>query len=217
MSKSVIISCLMLMTTVSYSREKTRELFSPDEKISCKIWLDENLAEKGILYYSINVQGKEVILPSTFQMTTNEVDYSSGFSIKKVERRSVQQNYTNKLGELSDVPDNYNELKVFLIKDENRLNFVCRVYNEGVAFAYEIPESGNSDSVTILDEYFSFRFKDDYPCWATYRAQDKYIKVPLSQIKDGCERPLVVENDSNLMVALAEAQLVDFARMKFGS
>jgi alpha-glucosidase len=220
MSKSilnvcVIISCLML-TTVSCSREKTHELFSPDEKISCKIWLDENEAGKGMIYYSINARGKEVILPSKFQLTTNEVIYASGFSVKKVERRSVQQNWTNKLGELSDVPDNYNELKIFLSKDENRLNFVCRVYNEGVAFAYEIPEFGNMDSVTIMDEYFSFRFKDDYPCWATYRAQDKYNKVPLSQIKDGCERPLVVENDSNLMVALAEAQLVDFARMKFG-
>ena len=221
MNKSIIntcyfFSCILFIMTVSCSREKTHELSSPDDKISCKMWLSETGPEKGMLFYSINAHGKEVILPSKFQLSTNKEVYSKEFSIIKAERRSVQQNWNNKLGELSDVPDHYNELKLYLTKENNHLNFICRVYNEGVAFAYEIPGSRTRDSVTIMDEYFSFRFKDDYSSWATYRAQDKYSKVPLSQIKDGCERPLVVENDTNLMVALAEARLVDFARMKYG-
>jgi alpha-glucosidase len=52
-------------------------------------------------------------------------------------------------------------------------------------------------------------------CWATYSAQGTYAKVPLSQVKPGCERPLTVEVASNLFAALGEAALVDSARMKF--
>jgi alpha-glucosidase len=37
----------------------------------------------------------------------------------------------------------------------------------------------------------------------------------LSKIEKGCERPLVIEVDTNLIIALAEAKLVDYARMKF--
>ena len=37
----------------------------------------------------------------------------------------------------------------------------------------------------------------------------------LSKIEPGCERPLVIEYDSTLTIALAEAKLVDYARMKF--
>jgi alpha-glucosidase len=37
----------------------------------------------------------------------------------------------------------------------------------------------------------------------------------LSRIEKGCERPLVIEYDSTLTIALAEAKLVDYARMKF--
>jgi alpha-glucosidase len=39
--------------------------------------------------------------------------------------------------------------------------------------------------------------------------------VPLSKIDKGCERPLVIEPDSTLTLALGEASLVDFPRMKF--
>jgi alpha-glucosidase len=39
--------------------------------------------------------------------------------------------------------------------------------------------------------------------------------VPLSGIKPGCERPLTIQVDGDTFIALAEARLVDYARMKF--
>lgn len=45
----------------------------------------------------------------------------------------------------------------------------------------------------------------------TFRA---YAEVPLSQIKPGCERPLTVRVADDLYAAVAEARLVDYARMK---
>jgi alpha-glucosidase len=39
--------------------------------------------------------------------------------------------------------------------------------------------------------------------------------VPLSRIEKGCERPLVVEYDTTQIIALGEAKLIDYARMKF--
>jgi alpha-glucosidase len=38
--------------------------------------------------------------------------------------------------------------------------------------------------------------------------------VPISQIKRGCERPLVVQMADDMYAAIAEARLVDYARMK---
>ncbi|MBW6501017.1 MAG: glycoside hydrolase family 97 N-terminal domain-containing protein, partial [Bacteroidales bacterium] len=98
---------------------------------------------------------------------------------------------------------------------ENRLNLICRVYNEGAAFAWEIPGQQGLESVVIADENISFRFPADYMAWSAPRAQAQYSHVPLSRIEKGCERPLVIEYDTTLVVALAEAKLVDFARMKF--
>ncbi len=207
--------CSLLLSMVSCSGIQTQEVQSPDGKISCKIWSDQSGPDKGIVHYSINDGMKEVILPSSFQLTTTSLVYGKGFSIEKAEKETVDKKWKNNFGERKEIQDDYQQLKLFLAKGNNRINFICRVYNEGVAFSYEIPEEEGKDSVIITDEDFSFRFKDDFPAWATYKAQGKYEKVPLSKIKNGCERPFVIECDSNLTVALAEAKLVDFARMKF--
>ena len=71
------------------------------------------------------------------------------------------------------------------------------------------------DSVTITGEKITFNFPSDHYAWSAARAQAQYSSVPLSQIANGCERPLVIEIDTNIIIALAEAKLVDYSRMKF--
>ena len=46
-------------------------------------------------------------------------------------------------------------------------------------------------------------------------AQGEYKKIPLSQIESGIERPLLIEISDTLKIALAEPNLVDFARLSF--
>lgn len=55
----------------------------------------------------------------------------------------------------------------------------------------------------------------EHKVWATYAGQGRYERIRLSEVKAGCERPLVVEVADDLYAALAEARLVDYARMKF--
>jgi alpha-glucosidase len=90
-----------------------------------------------------------------------------------------------------------------------------RVYDEGVAMAYTVPRQPGLDRVRITAERTEFRFAGDYPAWATYKGQGVYQRVPLSEIQPGCERPLVIEMAGDRYAALAEAKLVDYARMKF--
>jgi alpha-glucosidase len=42
-----------------------------------------------------------------------------------------------------------------------------------------------------------------------------YTNIPVNQIRPGCERPLLFRGADDCYAALAEARLVDFARMKF--
>lgn len=211
-----LLSALFFVIFQGCDQPKNYEVTSPDGSIRCKMWVNTGSSGGGMISYSVTGGEKEIILPSSFQLTTADVRFDGHFTVESTEEKTADREWENHFGELKRVPDHYKQLKLFLANDDIKLNFICRVYNEGVAFAYEIPGAGNRDSVMITDEYFSFRFNDDYPCWATYKAQAVYEKVPLSEIKDGCERPLVIECDSNLTVALAEARLVDFARMKFG-
>jgi alpha-glucosidase len=136
----------------------------------------------------------------------------------KVEKEHYQNSWINDFGERKVIPDNYTQVKIFLESNGLKLNFIFRAYNEGIAFLYEFPElpgNNRAENIIITDEEIGYRFPSDYPAWSAPRAQAQYTKVPISEINEGCERPLVIEIDSALIIALTEAKLVNYARMKY--
>lgn len=101
-------------------------------------------------------------------------------------------------GERSTIRDHYRQVVVELkeTKPPHRLlRLTFRVYNEGAALCYTLPQQPGLERVNVLRENTEFRFSADSPAWATYMAQGDYAQVPVSKIKRGCERPLVVEVD----------------------
>ncbi len=133
----------------------------------------------------------------------------------KSETSSIRLTWENQFGEKCVIPDNYNQARVYLESKGIMVTLIIRVYNEGAAFAYEFPPQQGIDSLYLDDENILFTFKADHLAWSAPRAQALYSHVPLSAIDKGCERPLVIEIDSSYIIALAEAGLVDYARMKF--
>jgi alpha-glucosidase len=109
------------------------------------------------------------------------------------------------------VPENYDES---VVEYGGLMKIIFRAYDEGIAFCYEF-ETKENVPTTLKRELTEFAFDDDYPCWAVYSAQGIYEQVPLSKVKKGCERPLLVEVPDGPAISIGEARLVDFARMKF--
>ena len=179
-------------------------------------------SNKNTLTFSISRDNKIVISPSEIEIISKEIDFSTPFTIINAEERTVENEWTTKFGERNLIPDNYNQLIVYLESTSAKLNLICRAYNEGIAFAYEIPQQNNLKKIIIDDEEISYNFLKDYNVWSTpkrgknvHTAQGKYRKIPLSQLEEGCERPLVVEIANDLTIALAEAAMVDYARLSF--
>lgn len=175
----------------------------------------------GRVSFSVKYNNQVVLLPSTLELISNEMDFSGNLSILKVENSTVNNEWNSKFGELSSIPDNYNLLKVFMKLGDSKLNIVCRAYNEGIAFSYEVPEQNNIIEIGLA-ENIHYNFKEDYKVWSTPKrgprvltAQGEYKHIPLSQLEKGCERPLVIDINDSLKIALAEAKLVDYARLSF--
>jgi alpha-glucosidase len=190
-------------------------LKSPDGNFSFIINTEPCENNLSIASFSLAAGNRELLLPSSVELRLNEINLSKKLKLIRTESVSFDTIWMNSFGERREIPDIYNQVKIFLENDEIKVNLICRAYNEGVAFAYEFPRQEGRDSVLITDEKILFRFPDNYTAWSASRAQARYSQVPLSKIEPGCERPLVVEYDSSLTIALAEAKLVDFARMKF--
>jgi len=96
-----------------------------------------------------------------------------------------------------------------------KMNLEIRIYNEGVAFRYFIPENTNGLFMHIVGEQTQFTLPEGTLAYYERWAQGPYSVLPLKNWTDECERPLTLKLTNGLTVALAEAQMIDYARGKF--
>ncbi|MGE4569216.1 MAG: glycoside hydrolase family 97 catalytic domain-containing protein [Bacteroidales bacterium] len=210
------LSLLFLLLFAGCAASGVHSVTSPNGELVCRIEAGTKGVADAIYAYSVTYKGQVVVAPSTFRLEAEGVDFAGPFTVENTELESVTSRWHNRFGQQDSIPDNYTQLTLFLSRGTEKLRVICRAYNEGVAFAYQVTAAGTRDSLTIIREAMNFALAPADSCWATYTAQGIYNKIPVGQIKDGCERPLVVESAGGITMALAEAQLVDFARMKFG-
>ncbi|WP_372743972.1 glycoside hydrolase family 97 N-terminal domain-containing protein [Lutibacter sp.] len=208
----------MAVHLIACEKSEIIEVKSPDQTKSF------NLIKQGDsnnITFSIKYNDQTVVLPSTLELISNQLDFSGNVEVLNVESTTVNSQWESKFSELSPIPDNYNQVKIYLKQGNAKLNLIARAYNEGVAFAYEIPEQNNIVKLK-LSENIHYNFTKDYLVWSTPKrgkgvltAQGEYKKNPLTQLQEGCERPLVIEVADSIKIALAEARLVDFARLSY--
>ena len=187
---------------------------SPDKALRATL----GLSSEGSLTYRVDYKGKPVILASKLGFTTEDkADLTSGYSFVSEARSSVNQTWKPPFGERTQVTDAYQALTAtYRIKGASdlTLSLECRAYNEGFAFRYAFPKQARTQ-LDIAKENTEFVFTGDHRTWPVYAAQGTYKPALLSEIKDGAERPLTVEVADGPVVAIGEAGLFTFARMKF--
>jgi alpha-glucosidase len=224
---SVKITFFLLVCSVlifAFNEDNELIVKSPDGQKSFSFSTEISSDKKNNISFSVKYQDHVVILPSSFELLSEDIDFSAPFSIVKVDKSSVQNEWTTHLAERSLIPDNYNQLKIYMESSSAKLNFICRAYNQGVAFAYEIPEQHNLKQICLEDELINYQFADNHMVWSTperqpgkLTAQGEYRNIPLKKLKKGCERPLVIDIAEDIKIALAEAALVDYARLSFNA
>jgi alpha-glucosidase len=206
----VLISFLLLF---SCSKKIEIAAFSPDGKTEVQIAVDDSSQ----IIYSVYFEDTVIIQPSKlgFQQEGEPV-LGQNFEIVHTEKSSVDQVWQPVYGERSEVKDHYNQMKIRFRETgspQREMEMTFRVYNEGVAFNYTFLPQPGKNTITLEKELTEFRLPENYPAWVSDRAQSEYRKVRVGEIEQPAERPLVIEAGS-LYLALGEAKLIDFSRMK---
>ncbi len=173
----------------------------------------------GVPYYNVNHNNEPVILPSWLGFVFS--DYTSlanEFEIGKVERESVDYTWTQPWGEVKEIRDNYNLMKITLKHSSGKfLDVYFRAYDDGIAFRYEIPEQEGFDKIEIADEVTEFKLAGDHEAWwipayAWNRYEYLFQKDKISNL-DTLHTPLTIETKDGLYISIHEAALTDYSSM----
>lgn len=220
----------LLLVVFGVSPVGAEALRSPDGRVAVSFQIADHEGDKACLVYQVTYKGRAVLAPSRLAIEQDGTLLGRDLEIVRQTGSAEDSTWRPVYGERSAVRDHYRQCVVELRETSGRnrsLEVTFRAYNEGIAFCFALPFTKPRPGVappapdvpapqaTINRERIEFRFTADHPCWAVYSAQGLYARVPLSKVKPGCERPLVVELGEAGYAALAEARLVDHARMKF--
>jgi alpha-glucosidase len=230
------LSCLLILLLMFGSIGSAQQVIikSPDRNLVFTFSLENAVKESGCLFYSLSYKDKNVILKSRLGIITKDLpDWTNNFTFVNSTEKSVDERWVAVYGERKNIRNYYNECSVNLLKEADtnrRFRINIRVYNEGAAFSYFFPENYATAILNIADEKNEFTFEDGAKAYVTPFAQEHYHLTPL---KDWTyenlseplyarrfpvyesERPLTLILKNGLFVSLAEAECINYSRMKF--
>ena len=195
---------------------------SPDETIEVSI------GTSGPLTYSVRIDGQSVIVPSKLGLKLNNgTQFGQKVELVKATHQSSDSTWQNPLGKRRVVRDQHNQLHLLLREQSAEgatFEIVFRVFNDGVAFRYELLSQPGMRSFVLQQELSEFAFPADFTCYAGEQEKGfvgpqewEYSRRRLSDIKPASVigLPLLVETPA-AWVAIAEADLLDWAGMWIG-
>ncbi|MDH5385280.1 MAG: glycoside hydrolase family 97 protein [Candidatus Aminicenantes bacterium] len=185
------------------------EVYSPDQNIKLKIEIKEKI------YYSVVHKSREILTSSPLSMTIrNQGVLGQNPVLEDVSQRSINQEIHPVVRVKSAViNDNFNEKT---LKFKGNYSLVFRVYDDGVAYRFE---TSFEEDIDILSEEVVFQFADDnnvyFPLEESFFTHQErvYKYLPLSQISEYemCYTPALIDIQDGPKVAIAEADLEDYA------
>lgn len=203
---------LLSILLKSCTTQDHHDVTSPDGNFRFELHIENSQP-----FYRAYFNNKEIIGKSSlgFKFSGKE-NTSHKVTIKTVKESKVDNNWKPVYGERNHYPEQYHQTIVSFSSNNPDMPIFqlnIRAYNEGIAFRYEFE---NTAQTTIEAELTEFALPADSEVWVSTSAQGEITKRKISELNNTpVERPLLAQLNDSLFVALGEAALIDFARMKF--
>lgn len=136
-----LLFLIIFFTSIEYCElysQSVNTISSPDSKIKITVTLNNQQ-----LKYNVSKEGNEIVSLSPLGIKTSKEDFSNGLNQISSSTKSINESYSLPSGKKSVYINNYNELTIQLKKNSSDIQVVFRVYNDGIAYRYNIPGKGN--------------------------------------------------------------------------
>ena len=197
--------------------EYEKDFVSPNGRIVLKVKL-----KLGQLLYSVYRDGKIIVRDSHLGMKLRDDDpLLNGLMVVRVMEKSLDDTYELPWGEQRLVRNNYKEVALYLSETsgEKRLFTVrFRVFDEGVAFRYEIPPQPEFQKIVIIEELTEFNVDPNsyawhIPAYQPDRYEYNYERNTLSELDHSVHTPLTMHLPSGYYISVHEAALYNYGSM----
>ena len=175
--------------------------------------------------YQVTFGGKTLVEESELTLTFRETGlFGPNLTVGKPTTRLIDEPYTLVVGKAKTVRNHCREAVIPLSERggaKRQINLVVRVFNDGLGIRYQFPKQPGWTSYTLTNENTSFRLAGNplvralFLPSSTTSHEGPYTTIRLDAIKADTllDMPALVEFPDKTFLAIAEANLVDYAGM----
>lgn len=227
--KKITLLFSLFLCTVS----QAQTVQSPSKEIALEFRLVD-----GKPAYWVTYKGIEVVRESFLGLALkDDVALDGGFIQRNAVAASTDEQWNPVLGEEATIRNHYNQQTISLLqqKTNRKFNIVFRVFDEGVAFRYEIPKQKELNYFTVSDELTQFNLTGDHKTFwlpGDFDSQEYVfnetdfsgIDTDKLNLNNGIavksiggkytvQTPLMMKSKNNLYLNIFEAAVVDYPVM----
>jgi len=197
--------------------ELDREIVSPNQRVKCRFILKNNQ-----VFYAVTKDGKTVVNYSRLTLfLCGEEPLADKLRAVRVVKKSHDETFEMLWGEQHFIRDHYEEAAFYITESAGAHRIFTirfRVYDEGVAFRYEIPAQPKFRQVTIKDEYSEFNIDLNsvawqIPAYQPDRYEYNYEKCLVGSLVHSVHTPLTMRTPTGYYLSIHEAALYDYGSM----
>lgn len=197
--------------------EYSKDVFSPNGRVVCQF-----LVKAGRACYVVKKDGKMVLRKSFLGMAIrDDKPLMENLAFIRVHERSYDSTWESIVGEQRLIQNKYNEAAFYLTEaEENGRIFTVRirVFDEGVAFRYEVPPQPRFQRLIIEDELTEFNvdansYAWQIPAYQPDRYEYNYERWSVGAIKNAVHTPLTIETPLSDFISIHEAALYNYGAM----
>ncbi len=211
MKKNIFLSTTLLLVTFQFNlKAQIYHLNSPDKQLSAVIEITDDKK----LTYRLSYKGTPVLENSRLGYR-----FQNGEEFPNKEWKLVQEKYSKEnnkwypiWGKRAVVPEKYNQLQLLLKNEQNKnqateqILFECRLYNEGLAFRYNIMEGRE---VKANCELTQFKFASDPTAWFYNGERENYGPILVSNVNEIRPANVTLKVNDHIFLNIHEADLTE--------
>ena len=193
------------------------EVKSPNNRVVASFMVD-----KGQISYFVTKDDKIILRKSRLGLILKDAEpLADNFSVVRAYSRSTDETWKAYWGEQRVIRNNYNETAIYLEETEkpNRLLTIrFRVYDDGVAFRYEVPAQPEMENMVVADELTEFSVDTNSRSWSipAYqpdRYEYDYVEHPVYSLAESVHTPITIQTPVGHYISIHEAALYNYGSM----
>ncbi len=197
--------------------EVDKTILSPNNRVKCRFTI-----KSGEIFYSVSRDDKIIINTSRLGFSIcGEIPLGKNLKLVRERNRKTDETFELPWGEDRTIRNHYNESVFYLTEakePERILTMRFRVFDEGVAFRYEIQPQPKFNRISIDDELTEFNIDLNTTAWVipAYqpdRYEYNYEKAFVHELKHSVHTPLTMCTPKGHYVSIHEAALYNYGSM----